>query len=187
MACSSITLAGINTGCKDNMGGIKEVYIIKRDYIESITLSNNQISAITVSVVDPTAPTPVDQPWSTYKFRKGTSQFTSTLTTDDAAGTMSFETVLALQFAKQDTAKRLEVLALCMDEVAVIVLDNNGKYWYLGYDNPVCATAATAQTGTSFGDFGGYDVELTDNSKELPYEVKAEAIASLVINDAPSA
>jgi hypothetical protein len=187
MACSSITLAGINTGCKDNMGGIKEVYIIKKDYIESITLSQNQISAFTISVVDPTASEPVDQPWSTYKFRKGTSQFTSTMNTDDAAGTMSFETVLALQFSKQDTAKRLEIMALCMDEVAVIVLDNNGKYWFLGYDNPVTASAATGQTGTAFADFGGYNVELTDTSKELPYEVKADAISSLVINPAPSA
>ena len=78
-------------------------------------------------------------------------------------------------------------MALCMDEVAVIVLDNNGKYWFLGYDNPVTATAATGQSGTAFGDFGGYNVELTDNSKELPYEVTAEAIAGLTINPAPAA
>lgn len=178
MACSSITLAGINTGCKDNMGGIKEVYIVKKDSITEVTLTENQISAFTMAD---------SAKWSTYKFRKGTSQFTSTMTTDEAAGTMSFETVLALQFSKQDTAKRLEIMALCMDEVAVIVLDNNGKYWFLGYDNPVTATAATGQSGTAFGDFGGYNVELTDNSKELPYEVTAEAISSLTINPAPVA
>lgn len=178
MACSSIALAGINTGCKDNMGGIKEVYIVKKDSITEVTLTEHQISAITMAET---------AKWSTYKFRKGTSQFTSTMTTDDAAGTMSFETVLALQFSKQDTAKRLEIMALCMDEVAVIVLDNNGKYWYLGYDNPVTATAATGQSGTAFGDFGGYNVELTDNSKELPFEVTAEAIAGLSINPAPAA
>ena len=160
------------------MGGIKEVYIVKKDSITEVTLSENQISAITMAD---------SAKWSTYKFRKGTSQFTSTMTTDDAAGTMSFETVLALQFSKQDTAKRLEIMALCMDEVAVIVLDNNGKYWYLGYDNPVTATAATGQSGTAFGDFGGYNVELTDNSKELPFEVTAEAIAGLTINPAPVA
>lgn len=176
MACSSIVLAGINTGCKDNMGGIKEVYIVKKDSITEVALTENQISAITMAE---------SAKWSTYKFRKGTSQFTSTMTTDDAAGTMSFETVLALQFSKQDTAKRLEIMALCMDEVAVIVLDNNGKYWFLGYDNPVTATAATGQSGTAFGDFGGYNVELTDNSKELPYEVTAAAIAGLTINPAP--
>ncbi len=178
MACSSITLAGINTGCKDNMGGIKEVYIVKKDSVTSVTLTTNQVSAISMET---------GAKWSTYKFRKGTSQFTSTLTTDDAAGTMSFETVLALQFSKQDTAKRLEIMALCMDEVAVIVLDNNGKYWFLGYDNPVTATSATGQSGTAFGDFGGYNIELTDNSKELPYEVTAEAISNLDIDPAPAA
>jgi len=178
MACSSITLAGINTGCKDNMGGIKEVYIVKKDSIEGVTVSQDQISAISMAA---------SAKWCTYKFRKGTSQFTSTMTTDEAAGTMSFETVLALQFSKQDTAKRLEIMALCMDEVAAIVLDNNGKYWFLGYDNPVTATSATGQTGTAFGDFGGYNIELTDNSKGLPYEVTAEAISNLTIDPAPAA
>ena len=173
MACSSITLAGINTGCKDSMGGIKEVYIAKKDSIASVTVSSgSQISAITMG-------TGSDDKFATYKFRKGTSQFTSTMTTDEAAGTLSFETVLALQFSKQDTAKRLEIMSLCMDEVAAIVHDNNDKYWYLGYDNSVTATAATGQTGTAFGDFGGYNVELTDNSRQLPYEVTAEAIAAL--------
>lgn len=185
MACSSITLAGINTGCKDHMGGIKEVYITKKENISALTVTSNQISAITMNTDGAT--TPAALPWCTYKFRKGTSQFTSTLTTDDAAGTMSFETVLALQFTKQETSKRLEIMALCMDEVAVIVLDNNGKYWFLGYDNPVTATSATAQSGTAFADFGGYNVELTDNSRELPYEVTSSAVESLTINPAPSA
>ena len=33
MSCNSIALAGINIGCKDHMGGIKEVYLIKADDI----------------------------------------------------------------------------------------------------------------------------------------------------------
>ncbi len=178
MACSSITLAGINTGCKDNMGGIKEVYIIRKDDVTAVTVATNQISAITLAS---------DAAFKTYKFRKGTSQFTSTYNTDDAAGTASFETVLALQFSKMETSKRLEIMALCMDEVVVIVLDNNGKYWFLGYDNAVTASAATAQTGTAFGDFGGYNIELTDNSKELPYEIPASVIEGLDIDPAPAA
>ena len=178
MACNSITLAGIGLGCKDNMGGIKEVYLIKEDDITSITVAEGAVSAITLAE---------GASFKTYKFRKGTSQFTSTMTTDEAAGTLSVQTDLALQFSKMETSKRLEIMAMCMESMKGIVLDSNGKYWFLGYDFPISASAATGQTGTAFGDFGGYNVTLTDNSKEFPYEVPAAIIENLEITAAPVA
>lgn len=177
MACNSITLAGIGLGCKDNMGGIKEVYLIKEDDITSITIAEGAVSAITLAE---------GASFKTYKFRKGTSQFTSTMTTDEAAGTLSVQTDLALQFSKMETSKRLEIMAMCMDSMKAIVLDSNGKYWLLGYDFPVTASAATGQTGTNFGDFGGYNVTLTDNSKEFPYEIPATVMEEVEITAAPA-
>lgn len=177
MACNSITLAGIGLGCKDNMGGIKEVYLIKEDDIASITVAEGAVSAITLTE---------GASFKTYKFRKGTSQFTSTMTTDEAAGTLSVQTDLALQFSKMETSKRLEIMAMCMDSMKAIVLDSNGKYWLLGYDFPVTASAATGQTGTNFGDFGGYNVTLTDNSKEFPYEIPATVMEEVEITAAPA-
>lgn len=177
MACNSITLAGIGLGCKDNMGGIKEVYLIKEDDIASITVAEGAVSAITLAE---------GASFKTYKFRKGTSQFTSTMTTDEAAGTLSVQTDLALQFSKMETSKRLEIMAMCMDSMKAIVLDSNGKYWLLGYDFPVTASAATGQTGTNFGDFGGYNVTLTDNSKEFPYEIPATVMEEVEITAAPA-
>ena len=178
MACGSITLAGIGLGCKDNMGGIKEVYLIKEDEVESIEVTEGAVSAITIKS---------EASFKTYRFRKGTSSFTSTMTTDEAAGTLSVQTDLSLQFTKMETSKRLEIMAMCMDSLKGIVLDSNGKYWLLGYDFPISATAATGQTGTAFGDFGGYNVTLTDNSKEFPYEIPSSVIEGLTITTAPSA
>lgn len=178
MACGSITLAGIGLGCKDNMGGIKEVYLIKEDEVESIEVTEGAVSAITIKE---------EASFKTYRFRKGTSSFTSTMTTDEAAGTLSVQTDLSLQFTKMETSKRLEIMAMCMDSLKGIVLDSNSKYWLLGYDFPISATAATGQTGTAFGDFGGYNVTLTDNSKEFPYEIPSSVIEGLKITTAPSA
>lgn len=176
MACSSNTLAGIGVGCKDNMGGIKEVYLIKRDDVTTITATEGQISAITLNE---------SASFKTYKFRKGTSSMSSTMTTDEASGTLSVQTDLALQFSKMETAKRLEIMAMCMDELVGIVLDSNGRYWYLGYDFPITASSATGNTGTAFGDFSGYNVTLTDNSKEFPMEISASVIEGLDITPAP--
>lgn len=178
MACNSIALSGIGLGCKDNMGGIKEVYLIKEEDITTVTASEGQISALTLNE---------GASFKTYKFRKGTSQFTSTMTSDEAAGTLSVQTDLALQFSKMETSKRLEIMAMCMESMKAIVLDANGKYWFLGYDFPVTASAATGQTGTNFGDFGGYNVTLTDNSKEFPYEIPDTVIKELDITAAPAA
>lgn len=182
MACNSIALKGIGLGCKDHMGGIKEVYLIKDNEVKSVTLNEDR-SAIDAIELETSAT------FKTYKFRKGTSQFTSTMTTDEAIGTLSVQTDLALQFSTMETAKRLEIMAMCMDSMKGIVLDSNGKYWFLGYDFPISASAATGQTGTAFADFGGYNVTLTDNSKEFPFEVPASVMETLKekIDSAPIA
>ena len=51
----------------------------------------------------------------------------------------------------------------------------------------ITASAATGATGTNFSDFGGYNVTLTDNSKEFPYEVPKSVIDGLNITEAPKA
>ena len=177
MACSSITLNGIGLGCKNSMGGLKAVYIIKEDDIDDITLTEGVITDITLKE---------GKKFKTYRFRKSTSQMSTTLTTDEAAGTLSFQTDLALQFTKMETAKRLEIMSLCVDSVKVIALDSNGVYHFLGYDFPVTASSATANTGLAFSDFSGYNITLTDNSKELPYIVEMDNIDEL-IDEAPVA
>lgn len=177
MACNSIALAGIGLGCKTNVGGIKEVYLIKDEDISAIAYKkgtsgdyNEAISAITLKET---------AKFKVYKFRKGTSQFTSTMTTDEAAGTLSVQTDLALQFSQMETAKRLEIMAMCMESMKGIVLDSNDRFWLLGADYPISASAATGATGTAFSDFGGYNVTLTDNSKEFPYEIPLSVMLTI--------
>jgi hypothetical protein len=183
MACNSITLNGIGLGCKDHMGGIKEVYLIKEDDVISVgtvddagdPVGSEAGTAAKIGSIE----LKESAKFKTYKFRKGTSSFTSTMTTDESIGTLSVQTDLSLQFSTMETAKRLEIMAMCMDAMKGIVLDSNGKYWFLGLDYPISASAASAETGVNFGDFGGYKVTLTDNSKQFPFELSEEAITAL--------
>ena len=165
MACKSKGLSGIRIGCKDNMGGIKEVYIIESKEIAEKPTLNTDSSQITNILLMPSAQ------FKTYKFRKGTGSMTSTASSDEAIGNFAVTTELALQFSKMETTKRLEIMSLCLEDVVVIVNDWNGKYWYLGYDFPVTVTAATGVTGTAATDLNGYTVTLTDTSSEFPFEV----------------
>ena len=50
-----------------------------------------------------------------------------------------------------DTSKRLEISALAIGNMAMIVKDANGKYWFLGKDEPTMASG-TSQTGVAKGD-----------------------------------
>lgn len=173
MACRSFTLSGIALPCKDNMGGIKKVYITKSVDVEGVTLNTDGSQIETITLAE-------SAKFKTYEFRKGTANMTSSATSDEAIGNFSVTTELALQFSKMETSKRLEIMAMCLEDVVVIVSDFNGKYWYLGYDFPVSATSATAQTGTAATDLNGYNVTLSDTSAEFPFEVPAELIESLI-------
>ncbi len=167
MSCP-VTLKGMAKDCdRNNMGGLKKIMIADYSTITSSpTITEDGISSITGTYFE-------------YYFRKGTCSMVSNVTIDDVNGITYFKTDVTMKFSKLDSAKRAEIMSLILGDVAVIVQDQNNKYWYLGFDNPVTAESATAETGTAFADFNGYTIMLSDMSSKLPYEVTAEAIASL--------
>lgn len=170
MGCSQ-TLAGIAASCESNKGGISIVYIANFSDVESVTAETDKITAITMNA---------QAKFKAYNFRKGTGSMTSTLNVDPANGINFVQTDLVLQFAKQDTAKRIEMTALSLGELAVIVKDSNGTYWYLGKDEFVSATAGGANTGTARTDGNNYTLTLSDYSATYPFEVEATALATVI-------
>ena len=120
-----------------------------------------------------------DKKFKQYKLLKSTGGLTSTLNASETSASY-FTNEVTLQFMKMETSKRLEIMALMMSACAVIVLDANGKYWYLGKDNYVECSAGSATTGIASSDSNHYELTLTDTSAELPYEVPASVIESIV-------
>ena len=172
MACL-ITIAGITLDCESSLGGIKQVWITQYDNVKSVTVDDetNQISAITLEA---------DAKWYNYQFRKGTGSLTSTLNVDETAGTNYVSNELALVFTKMETKKRIEIAALSIGQLVVVVEDSNGKYWFLGKDDYVSASAGTGVTGTAKGDQNAYTLTLATDSESYPYVLSAEAIQSVV-------
>ena len=106
-----------------------------------------------------------------YNFRPATSNFESTLNTSEENGPQDVTTLINLVFGRMETTKRIEVEAMSLGELAMIVKDQNDKFWYFGKDNPVFASAGTGSTGTARSDRNGYNVTLQDNAKTWPYEI----------------
>jgi len=172
MACNSYTLTGLNTICKEpSFGGIKEVLVALYDDVSGTSV-NTGTSLLTVSMV-------TGKKFKQYKLLKSTGGLTSTLNTSDTTPPY-FTNEVSLQFMKMETAKRIEIMSLMMAACAVIVLDVNGHYWYLGKDNYVECSAGSATTGTASSDANHYELTLSDTSNELPYEVDPSTISGIV-------
>lgn len=170
MSCSSQTLSGLAKDCSGSIGGILEVYIANFDDVTAVTVSGDMITAISLAS---------SKYFNKYLFSRNTGNLTSTATIDKANGVNFITSSLLLQFNRMETTKRVEMTALSLNDLVVIVKDANGKYWYLGKDNPVAASAQDGQTGTAVADANRYQITLEDVSYELPYEVDSSIISGL--------
>ena len=70
--------------------------------------------------------------------------------------------------------------ALSLGQLAVIVLDSNGIYWYLTPDDYASASAGTGETGTAKGDRNAYTLTLSVENDSYPIEITESAIASII-------
>ena len=172
MACSQV-LNGIAADCQTNVGGVREVYIANFSDVTAIEVDDSSNMIKTITMADTAK-------FKKYAFKKNTSSMTSTLNVDPANGVNFVQTDLSLVFAKQETVKRMEIAKLSLGELRVIVLDANGKYWFLGQEEFVSATAGTAETGVNRTDGNKYTITLTDYSSSYPYEVTPTIVADLI-------
>lgn len=167
MANCPQTLSGITLDCTTSQGGIKKVWVADFGAVK-VTKDGDKISAI--DKIDAFKP---------YEFRRGTSSMTSTLTADETTGVNYVTTELSLVFTKMETTKRIEMAALSVGQLAVIVLDSNGIYHYLGDEDYVSASAGGAETGTAKGDRNAYTLTLKTESSTYPYEIEKSAVEGL--------
>ena len=170
MACNQ-TLSGLVKDCSPSMGGITEVLLANREDVSAVTADSGKVTEITMAS---------SAKFKKYSFARNTGSMTSTYTIDQASGVRYVTTDLLLQFNRMETAKRVEISALAVNDLVAIVKDANGIYWYLGYDEPVNASAGDGQTGTARGDANRYTITLQDNSKEMPMEVDSTIVAALI-------
>ena len=178
MAYCNQTLAGISLDCTTSLGGIKTVYIANYgDVLQPSVTAEGEITTIQMRTPAEGETAPKFKP---YQFRKQTGSMTSTLNVDETAGINYVSTELSLVFTKMETAKRIEMSALAVGQLAVIVKDSNNKYWYLGYNDYVSSSAGGANTGTAKGDQNAYTLTLRDESDTYPFEVSEEAVLAVV-------
>ena len=170
MACNQ-TLTAILKDCSPSMGGIIEAMFANKEDVQEVTLADDMVNAITMET---------GKKFVKFQFARNTGSMSSNYTIDPTTGVKFVTTDLVLVFNRMETSKRVAIKALMQNDLVAIVKDANGKYWYLGYNEALNATAGDGLTGTARADRNGYSATLQDNSHEMPYEVSPEIIAALV-------
>jgi hypothetical protein len=169
---SCVLAAGMARDCSDSLGGIEEVLISERDNVTAFTQASHEISAITQAGATN---------FYRYNLKKESGSITSTATVDQTGGTSFYDNVLAFTINKMTAAKTNEIKMLMLARLAVIVKDNNGKYWAIGFDQFAEGSSLVAQTGQAYGDPNQYQIEITDKSQFPCYEVQSSVVAGLTI------
>lgn len=170
MACNQ-TLTAILKDCSPSMGGIVEVLLAIKEDVQEVTVEDEMVSAIKMNGTGK---------FSKFQFPRNTGSMSSNYTIDPTTGVRFVTTDLLMLFNRMDTPKRVAIKALAESELVGIVKDANGKYWYLGHDEPLIATTGDGLTGTARADRNGYSITLQDNSHQMPFEVNPEIVAALV-------
>lgn len=173
MAYCNQNLSGIVLDCQSSMGGIKTVYIANYGEVQSYELDEEKGVISGMTMVG-------EAKFKPYQFRKGTSNMTSTLTADETTGLNFVTTEVNLVFTKMDTVKRVELSALSIGQLAVIVLDSNGVYWYVTPDDYAAASAGGAETGTAKGDRNAFTLTLKAENITYPIEISSTVVTGLI-------
>ena len=170
--CTNVTYAlktMSNSLCDGNTGGIKNVWVaLKCDVVATKGVDEQNNAVATVAAADESQK---PKPFYEYAFRKNTSSFTSTLNADQDNLTSYWVTELTMNFKKTEAAKRMSLMALVQNDCVAVVEDNNGVKWFLGFDEPLVATAGTHNSGTQRSDSNSYEITLSDESNEAPLSV----------------
>lgn len=165
--------SGFTLGCRDNTGGIKNLYILSGS-ITNIAGTEGLITSITGS-------------GTFFKFElfRQTSNLTETLTVTPENGTIFYEQSVTAVFFKLQSATRNKVKVLAQNPDLKIVVETNnsaggvGEFFLIGEDTGAQLLSSAGATGTAFGDLNGYTLTFTSQEPDPASEIDGFANAIL--------
>ena len=201
MSCNLTAAIGIN--CKDQIGGLKYIYVCD-DYYQNI----EEVDTITGTSFDMTEAGFANWVGSAggaasgtvnlyrYALRPNLSSMTINTNADPNNGTTFYTQTLSITLQKLATATAYQLRLLAYNRPQIFVEDNNGNVMLLGYNNGCDLTGGTAITGTAKGDLSGFTFEISAEEKapyyqipegtpgqdDYPFDGLGDADASLVVN-----
>lgn len=165
---------GISTGrllaCKDNVGGIRNIYFADYGTLGALTITDGEITAI--------AGTP-----DIYKYEvRGANNLEVTVTQSADNGTTFYEQALNVTLHKLDNDTTVALHEIVIGRPHIFIEDNNGKFYSVGVTRGCDITGGTFSTGTAFGDLSGYTLAFTAQEPFYPYLTASTVISNNLDN-----
>lgn len=154
MACDLTT--GRSVACKDVMGGIKKVYFTT-DALGAITYDITDTDVITTFGGTPE--------FMQYDLTGNTNTFVQTPTVSRDNGTLYFDQVLTVTFAKLSKVAHKELKLLIQSYPTAVVEDYNGNLFVMGLENQCSVNGGSIVTGGARADLSGYTLTLQAEEK----------------------
>jgi hypothetical protein len=170
MACVTFS-GGIAKDCANNIGGLTKVYLTDFDNIVGYTQSGGTVSSITMASASY---------FYEFEFNRNSATFTEDLVKSVEAGSALFEQTLTLTIPRRDVSKRNTLSLLTQRDLAVIIKDSNGLYWYPGQVEGMYLSESTSTSGTAKADGSNYVLTLKGFEQDRSSGVTAGIVAALV-------
>lgn len=165
---SCLISAGASKDCQYSFGGLDAILLANRADITSYTVSG---SGMVTGIVTGSAG------FYEFEFEKGTGAFTQELQISNGNKYFNQNVSFTLSGLDQSRMELMEQLGLA--NVVAICKDKRGKYFILGKQGGLEATALTANSGAGEGDGLGMTITLAGSSTEIGPEVTGSIVAAI--------
>lgn len=168
---SCILNNGYALSCRDSIGGIQAAFIGNFDSGQLYTLDvDNNIIGLTGSTAS----------YYTFEQEMESAEFTQEGEYSTENGTVFFDQQLTLMFHKNDADLRNLLLVLSQANLSVVVKDQRGEYWLMGYQNGVRAISGSQNAGKEFGDMNGVVVTLQGKEPEPAHRIDDISVFTII-------
>jgi hypothetical protein len=155
--------AGRNIDCKNQLGGIRKVYI--QNYVDIPAQTGFTATGNTISIVTSGADLSVYE----YRLRPELSNFDISISTDINNGTYYYSQKLTIVLQTPDATDIAEVQNLTYGRPNIWVLDNDDQLYLLGARNGMDVTSGSFASGTAMNDMKGITLEFTGRERQMCY------------------
>jgi len=154
--------------CKDSVSGLKAIYIINYDKLNSDSVSYETATG-QEDVIDTW--TPIDDTVSLnlykYELKSTANSFTTAINSSRDNGTTFFTQTLVANLKRQDAATTKNVKLLAYGRPRIVIRTMTDQFFLMGLDQGADVSAGEISTGAALGDFNGYSLTFTAE-EELP-------------------
>lgn len=169
MACISFS-GGITNDCENNMGGVTKLYLADFQDV-TYTESGGTVSTITMATASS---------FYEFTFNRNSATYQEDLVKSVEAGSALFEQTVTVTIPRRDVAKRNTLALLTQRDLAVIIKDSNGIYWYPGQVEGMYLSERTSTSGTAKADGSNYVLTLKGFEQEAAASVDPAIIPALL-------